>query len=634
MQDKLLKTVNYHIKNWILPKPINEDEIANINLNNTLQKVLIRRGINLNNELDEYITPSELPNPEDHFNELCKTTQRIIQACNRKEQIAICGDYDADGITSTVLLVELLSLLGARVKPYIPSRQDEGYGLNVNMINEINNKKTKLIITVDNGISAIDAIKKAKDYGIDVIITDHHKIPNYQLDIFSLIHPERTPSDSPYKYLAGVGIAYLLAKNICKKLNFDLNRTSATVFFCIGTVADMAPLKGANRKWLKEGLPKINISTNKGIKSIIKKLSIDKIDITSEDIGYKIAPLINAVGRLGDPNLIIDLFTNESNESVYKLTNTCFAMNKERKRITSLIEQEALEIALNEYKNDRKFLVLVNKEWHAGIIGIVAARIVEKFNLPTALLAEANDGNFRGSIRSNNKLKVNLALDECNDLLIAHGGHSAAAGFSIKEENIQRLMEKLNNIANREFENVNLTNSLKPDAYIRLKDINQDLYEQLTLIGPFGIMNPAPIFWTRKCKILDIYKLKGDHIKMTLNDGTSSIDAIKWNGSIQLNKNDLIDVAFYIEVNIWKKNKKLQLNIIDIKIHNKIIDLQIHNKIYKCQLTDNKKILITNSKGQCFSSDLSISSEYLNAKQRVFAKKILSFAEIALGKAS
>ena len=629
-----MKTDIYQDIRWILPKPINEDELANVNLNCILKKVLIRRGLDLNNDFAEYISPSDLPNPEDHFNDLGKATDRIIQACRVKDQIAICGDYDADGITSTVLLVEILSILGAKVTSYIPSRQEEGYGLNLNIINEINNKNIKLIITVDNGISAFDAIQKATDLGIDLIITDHHKIPDVHLDLYSLIHPERTPINSPYKYLAGVGIAYLLAKNICCRLNHDINATTANVLFSIGTVADMAPLKGANRKWLKECLPKINSTTNKGIKSIIKKLAIDKIEITSEDIGYKIAPLINAVGRIGDPKLIIDLFTNDSKDSVDKLTKECFAMNKERKRITCIVEQEAFQMALSEYKCDRKFLVLVNKEWHPGIIGIVAARMVDKFNLPTAILGLANDGNFRGSIRSNKRLKVNHALHECNDLLIAHGGHSAAAGFSIKEGNIHILKEKLNNIANREFKNINIKKSIKPDAHISFYDINKDFYRELTLIGPFGVMNPAPIFWTRKCKIVDIYNLKGNHYKMHLNDGTSSIEAIKWNRSLQLKKDDLIDIAFYIEINRWKKTDSLQLNIIDIKHHKKIVELKLHNQIYKCQITDNQNILVTNAKGQCLSSDLSTSSIYQNAKHKVFAKKILTFAEIALGKAA
>ncbi len=614
--------------------PINDDELINICFNYTLQKVLIRRGIDLKNELEKYISPSELPNPEDHFNELYKASSRIIKACRRKEQIAICGDYDADGITSTALLVELLSTLGAKVKSYIPSRQDEGYGLNLSMINEINKQEIKLVVTVDNGVSAFDAIKRSKELGIDLIITDHHKIPNIKLDMFALIHPENTPFNSPYKYLAGVGIAFLLAKNICKKLNFDINNTTANAFFCIGTVADMAPLKGANRKWLKECLPTINKTSNKGIKSIMKKLSIDNIDITSEVIGYKIAPLINAVGRIGDPKMIIDLFTSDSKVYIDKLAKDCFELNKERKRITLLTEQEALEIAQREYKCDKKFLVLMKREWHPGIIGIVAARMVDKFNLPTAILAKANDGTFRGSIRSNNKLKVNIALEECSDILIAHGGHSAAAGFSIKEENIQSLREKLNEIAYREFENIDLNKVINPDAYLSFLDINLDFYNQLNLIGPFGIMNPKPIFWTRKCKIIDIYKLKGNHLKMTLNDGTNTVHAIKWNGSIKLNKNDLIDIAFYIEINRWKQQDKIQLNIVDIKNHKDIVDLKVHNKNYKCQLIDNKNILITNTNGQSISSDSSTLPENLNTKQIVFAKKILSFAEIALGKAA
>ena len=629
-----MKTDKNQVNRWILPKPINEEEIDNCNLNYTLQKVLIRRGMDLNKELNEYIMPSELPNPEDHFDELSKATQRIIDACSKNEQIAICGDYDADGITSTVLLFELLSILGARVKAYIPSRQDDGYGLNLNMINNINKKNIKLIITVDNGISAFDAINRSNELGIDLIITDHHKIPNINLDIYSLIHPDNTPLNSPYKYLAGVGIAYLLARNICSKLNFDINNSSAHPLFCIGTVADMAPLKGANRKWLKEYLPTINTTNNKGIKSITRKLSINNVDITPEDIGYKIAPLINAVGRIGDPKLIIDLFTKDSNETIDFLTKECFSMNKERKRLTLLTEHEALEIAMSQYENDRKFLVLTKRDWHTGIIGIVAARIVDKFNLPTAILSLAEDGYFRGSIRSNNRLRVNIALDECSDLLNAYGGHSAAAGFSIKEENVSELEERLNKIAVREFKNIDLNKSIQPDSYINLSDINHDFYRQLLLLSPFGIKNPAPIFWTRKCRIKEVYYLNGGHIKMILDDGTSSIEALKWNENSAMKKNDLIDIAFYIEMNRWKGRNKLQLNIIDIKKYSNIVDLKLHNRNYKCQLNENMDILITNTKGHCISSKTAVNTNSYDKNQIIFLKKILSFAEIALGKAA
>ncbi len=230
-----MATDNNQIKRWILPKPISKVEINDCAINYTLQKVLCRRGLNLEEELTDFITPLELPNPEFHFNDLNKATERIIQACNSKEKIAICGDYDADGITSTVLLVELLANLGAHPFSYIPSRQDDGYGLNVKMINDIYSKDIKLVITVDNGISAFDAIHRSNDLDIDLIITDHHKIPDKTIDCFALIHPERSPINSPYRSLAGVGIAYMIAMNICKKLNFDREKTTAVVLLCIAT---------------------------------------------------------------------------------------------------------------------------------------------------------------------------------------------------------------------------------------------------------------------------------------------------------------------------------------------------------------------------------------------------------------
>ena len=271
-----MKINTSEITKWILPQPININEINNCQINYTLQKVLYRRGFNLEYELIDFITPSELPNPESHFTELNKATQRIIKACTSNEKIAICGDYDADGITSTVLLVELFSKLGGNAIPFIPSRKEDGYGLNLKMINDINSKEIKLAITVDNGISAFDAINKANELDIDLIITDHHKITDKNIDIYSLIHPEQTPENSPYKFLAGVGVAYMLAKNICNKLNFNIDQTTAKELFCIGTIADMAPLIGANRKWLKEYLPKINTTENIGIRTILRKLELEK----------------------------------------------------------------------------------------------------------------------------------------------------------------------------------------------------------------------------------------------------------------------------------------------------------------------------------------------------------------------
>ncbi len=627
-----MKTDYTCISKWLLPEPVISENIANCSLNLTLQKVLMRRRLKFDMNLDAFINPSQLPEIEDHFPEIVKATERIKLACERKEKIAICGDYDADGITSTVLLLELLNCLGANAVPYIPSRSEDGYGLNNKMIERIYNNGIRVAITVDNGIAASQAINKARNLDIDLIITDHHKIPDKHESVYALIHPEKAPNESPYKYLAGVGIAYMLAKFISRKTNFNLDNVSAKELFCIGTVADMAPLLGANRIWLKEFLPKINYTNNKGLKNLLELLRLNYA-ISTDDIGYKIAPLINAVGRIGDPNLVIDLFTNQSDQYVNELSKECIAINNQRRKMTETIVKEAIDIANNELHPKLRFLVVVKSDWHLGIIGIVAARLLDKYNIPTAIISEGGDGLFRGSIRSNENLKVNNVLKECNELLESYGGHAAAAGFTVKNENLQLLKNKLNQIALRELPSIDFSKVIKPDANLVIGQINKSFFEDLEIIGPFGMKNPAPIFWSRKCRICQIFKLKGGHSKLKIEDDTGSIYGIKWNNKNILNVNDLVDIAFYIELNKWNNKDQLQLNIIDIKKYSEISYIHVHNKTYKCHI-DNDNIIITNQEGNTVSSE-NISTLYpLNTKKGLFARKMLSIAEIALGKAA
>ncbi len=626
-----MKKENNDIKKWILPKPININLKSKLIFSQTLQKVLIRRGIIIEKELNEYLFPPNLPNMDSHFQDLNKASERIIQACNVKDKIAICGDYDADGITSTYLLVELLSDLGADAIPYIPSRKEDGYGLNTKMIDEIYKKGIRLVITVDNGISAFEAIQHSRSLGIDLIITDHHKIPDKQLDFFALIHPEKAPIDSPYKYLAGVGIAYMLAKYICNIKKINIDDTSANVLFCIGTIADMAPLLGANRKWLKECLPKIRNCKNIGIRAIFRKLNFDKTGITTNDIGYKIAPVINAVGRIDDPGLIIDLFTSNSEKESNKLANKCIAVNKLRRTMTLQIEDEAIDIINKTKDNKTNFIVVTKSDWHIGVIGIVAARILEKYNLPTAILSEANDGLYRGSIRSNHLLKANKVLYECDYLLESYGGHSAAGGFTIKKENIKKLENKLNKLACVAINNMNIEKVIKPEAHLKFKQINYQLYDQLELLGPFGMKNEQPVFWSCGCTLEDIYIINQKHTKLSLSDGTGIIDGIKWNYKKNLQIKDKIDIAFHIEKNNWKHSSKLQLNILDVKKHTNIKNIHLHNRLYTCKLNGNNDIIIKNNIGNCISSDIIENLNFSSKKEELFAKKILSFAEIALG---
>ncbi len=627
-----LKIVNTEIKKWILPKPIDKEAISNCPIGHTLQKVLLRRGLDIENELAHFLKPPTLPIEDEHFRDINKATNRIIDACCKNEKIAICGDYDADGITSTVLLLELFIKLGADARAFIPSRQEDGYGLNERIINKIHSEGIKLAITVDNGISAFEAIRRSKELNIDLIITDHHKITKNDIGIFALIHPELTPLNSPYKYLAGVGIAYMIAINICKKLNYNIDNTSAKELFCIGTIADMAPLIGANRKWLKDNLPKFLSTNNKGLKSIIHKLKIKHKYIKTDDIGFKIAPLINAVGRIGDPKLIIDLLMTKSDKDAMKLVDKCIATNIERRLMTTSIEVEALLLADNYLNTKTKFLVISKREWHPGIIGIVASRLLDRFNLPTAILSEADNGLFRGSVRSNNLLKVNKALEECHGILISQGGHSAAGGFTIREERIIDLRKKLNDFANKEIKKDDLVKTIKPEAHITISDINISFYDQLMLIGPFGMFNPAPVFWARKCTIVDIIILKDKHTKLILSDGSGIIEAIKWNDNLSYKSNQIVDIAFYVELNEWKNVMKLQLNIIDIKKYSEVIKIFVHEREYKCMVNNEKYIEITNKKGDKVNSKSLTNLTTKMDKKTAFAKKILSFAEIALAR--
>ena len=630
---KDIKIFDSQIQSWLLPQPINNAYNSTLELNYILQKVLIRRGLRTEKELDIFLEPAKLPKPQTHFPELDKASNRIIDACKKNQKIAICGDYDADGMTSTVLLVEILSLIGGDIIPYIPSRKEDGYGLNTKMIEAINKNNINLIITVDNGISAVEAIKKANEYNIDIIITDHHKIPKNIPEIFALVHPELTPKDSPYKYLAGVGIAYMIAKSICTKTNISIENSSAIELFCIGTVADMAPLVGANRRWLKDGLPKLNTTKNKGLKAIIKKLGISNSFINTEEIGFKIAPLINAVGRIGDPNLVIELLTSASDKNCKKLTDICIEMNKYRRKITEETVTKAINIVETTIKSQPYFLVISKEDWNAGIIGIVAARLLDKYNVPTAIIGGESNGIYRGSVRSNTLLKVNEVLRECKNILESYGGHSAAGGFSIKESNISRLNNQLNTIAKREIVTSSFLKSVKPEAHLDFDEINFDFYNQLESIGPFGMQNPKPLFWTRNCKILEIYELKGNHIKLKLKHHSTIIEAIKWNNSDIFKVNDKIDIAYYLEISTWKKKTKLQLNLVALRQFQNNIQLFLHKKIYKCSLLDDKLVKITNEKGEIIISN-QIKYLKFNIKNKNYIKKLFSFAEITLGVAS
>tara|TARA_Y100001968_G_scaffold333622_2_gene397696 strand:- start:232 stop:2127 length:1896 start_codon:yes stop_codon:yes gene_type:complete len=581
--------------NWVLPDPILKNDLPSLDFPEALKAVLARRGIVNNKQLKNFILPPELPNPEDHFPDLNKAVKRIITAINNAEKIAICGDYDADGMTSTALLFDTFRSLDANVITSIPDRIKEGYGLNSDTIDILHNESVDLIITVDNGISATDAINKCNQYSIDLIVSDHHKIPNNIPNIFALIHPERTPNNSPYRCLAGVGIAFIIISTLSKKISNNSFIRRSLDLFCIGTIADMSSMKGANRKLLKDSLPHLHKTSCLGLKEIIKSSGINYPKITSEDIGFKIAPMINAIGRIDNPSIIIDLLTEQNNDNAREIAIYCDNINKKRKDICNQALQEALNII--DSNNLPPFIIIAQPSWHLGIIGLLASQIMNRYHRPVGVLTSDGSGFFRASVRSPKGFNLIRALDNCSDLLKSYGGHEAAAGFSIDPRRLAKLHLKLNEIVSNNHIK-DFTPRIRPDSYLNFNNINREFLESQYLLEPFGIDNPKPIFWSRNCKVVNSRKLRNGHFKVSLSQNNQLIDAVHWKSNHNYKKHEYIDIAYYLEINRWNNQDRIQLNLISSKSYEEVITINANKKIYHVYKSGSNDIVLLNSAGK------------------------------------
>lgn len=380
-------------RRWLLPTPLDGDDPAAAGrdaggeLPEELLAILRRRGLLTTAAVRELLDPEAAPEPDAHFPSLELAVERLVRCCQTAEPVAICGDYDADGMTSTALLVGVLGRLGARPRAAIPSRMEDGYGLNAAMVERLAAEGVRLLITVDNGVAAIEALERAAALDVEVILTDHHTLPPQLPPHLALLHPAVTPVGSPYRGLAGVGLAHVLATALCQRLKNRQGLEIALNLFCIGTIADMAPLQGVNRRWLLDGLPHLGCSPLPGLQALRQLAGLEKHRVDAEAVGFQLAPRINAVGRLGDPQLVVDLLTTEDPERALELARSCEALNRQRRELCGAIEAEALALLEADGPRRPAFLLLAQGHWHHGVIGIVASRLVERFGRPVALLA-------------------------------------------------------------------------------------------------------------------------------------------------------------------------------------------------------------------------------------------------------
>ncbi|MEB3307473.1 MAG: single-stranded-DNA-specific exonuclease RecJ [Cyanobacteriota bacterium] len=560
-------------RRWQLPAPLSDPEGFRRGLTHELVEqlppeltvLLQRRGYSTAEAILELLHPPAAPPARRHFPELEVASERLLRSCQGSEPLAICGDYDADGMTSTALLMGVLGRLGARPVAAIPSRQEDGYGLNRAMVERLAAEGIALLVTVDNGIAAVEALERAAELGVEVIVTDHHSPPEQRPPLLALLHPATTPADSPYRGLAGVGLAYVLAADLCEQLSRDDALRMARDLFCIGTIADMAPLTGVNRLWLREGLPQLGNSALPGLQALIQVAGLSELPVDAQAVGFQIAPRINAVGRLGDPDLVVTLLTSDDRSLALELARECEILNRERRELCQAIEAEALALIEADGGSTPPFLLLAQSHWHHGVIGIVASRLVERFGLPVALLSGEGDGRLRASVRSPAGFAVDQALRSCADLLDRFGGHPAAGGFTVKAERLAELHERLNQLAGvwREAEGAAVT--VQPEVLLALERIDRDFWKALQKLEPFGSGHPQPIFWSHGCRVASQKLLRGGHLQLQLSQGDASLRAIAWRWDDSTPVPPLVDVAYRLRSDCWQGEWRLQLELIALR---------------------------------------------------------------------
>ncbi|WP_079910063.1 single-stranded-DNA-specific exonuclease RecJ [Paenibacillus sp. 32352] len=497
---------------------------------------------------------------------------RIRQALERGEYIRVYGDYDADGVSSTTLMVHLLRQLHASFDYYIPHRVLEGYGLNKAAIESAHQQGVKLIITVDTGISAVEEIAYAAELGVDVIVTDHHEPPELLPEAYAIINPKKPGCPYPFKHLAGVGVALKLAQALLGRWPEELLEYAA-----IGTVADLMQLLGENRVIVKQGIKRMRSSTNWGIRALLDVAGIQMKDVNSTHIGFALAPRINASGRLNNADDAVKLLITEDQQEAETLAYELDALNKERQRIVDEMTKHAMSM-VEEQKADglKKVIVLAHEQWNVGVIGIVASKLMDKFYRPTIILGiDKETGMAKGSARSIAGFDLYQALTHCHDLMEHFGGHQAAAGMTLSKDHLPELERRLNVLVEEWLGPEDFIPLIHADIEGSLDDVGVETIQQLEQLGPFGMGNPMPkfVFTNVGCQEMRTIGKDQQHIKMTLMKGTeeasAALDAVGFNKASVLpwiSPTASMDVLGELSINEWNGVRKPQLMIQDVRI--------------------------------------------------------------------
>ena len=554
-------------KRWVWPEGLSSDVIQELGSYSSIeQQILAGRGLDTAPKARAFLA-GDLPDINDPFGlaGMRAAVERIQQAVERREKIAVYGDYDADGVSATVLMVEALGHIGTQAIIYIPDRIKEGYGINHKAISHLQDTGVDLIISVDCGIRAVEAIQHANEIGVDVIVTDHHKPGLIIPEAYAVINPNKVDDSYPFKGLAGVGIAFKLAQALGITSDHSIE-SSLLELVAIGTIADLSPLIEENRSLVARGLEALKTSTRTGLRALLKTTRQDQAQLNARSIGFVIGPRINAAGRLRNAQIAVDLLLTDDASVAEDFAKQLEQINRQRRKLTSELVEKAREQYLAEQRTEG-IIFASHASYHEGIIGLAASRLLDNFFRPT-IVANISSGITKGSARSIPGFNITKALENSKDLLIRFGGHAAAAGFSIEVAKVEQLRKQLDRYAAEHIKQEDLIPALEIDAFVHFTDLGVDLLHFIDQLEPCGMENRIPLFGARNVKAISARRVGKDesHLKLTLEQQGVLIDAIAFGQGDSINKtNNQIEIAFHFERNTYMGVENLQLNIRDIK---------------------------------------------------------------------
>ncbi|MFO7890843.1 MAG: single-stranded-DNA-specific exonuclease RecJ [bacterium] len=561
---------------WNIKKSTNRKEyqhlISSLNIPPIIANLLVHRHLNNEEQIKTFFECQWADTHDPYLlKDMEKAVQRIITALQNNEKIFIYGDYDVDGVTSVSLLKIFLDQLGADVHYYIPDRLKEGYGLSEQGIQNAVDINARLLITVDCGIKGVQEIKQAREKGIDSIICDHHEQDKTLPPATAILNPKQKKCPYPFKELAGVGVAFKLIQGINKYLKVEEEKSKQFLdLVALGTAADIVPLIGENRIFVKEGMGRINQTDRVGIRSLIETIGLTGKKIGTGQIVFILAPRINAAGRVGNAERAVKLLTTDNQQQADNLAKILESENRIRKDIDEQTLNEALIMLESAFDIQQDRVIVLAKEgWHPGVIGIVASRISEKINRPVIMIA-IEESIGKGSARSIKNFDLYSALTLCKDSLIRYGGHKYAAGLTIDQDKINSFRQQLNAVSADMITEEDLVKTITVDMEISLSDINDELVKYLKLFEPHGPKNMRPVFISRNLEVVGTPRIVGrNHLKFKVRENNKIFDAIGFNLGELIYRlcpgENNLDMVYIIEENHWNGRTQTQLRVKDIK---------------------------------------------------------------------